>query len=84
MSSPCESQFNDSREMLQYWHNRPLVYIDSPDYNLDDFEFMETVGKTDYIYYTRRRSIFMANLATKKSLICCGYRNRDIWTSLFS
>ncbi|GAB5589873.1 Cytochrome c oxidase subunit 1 [Umbelopsis nana] len=44
MSSPCESHFNDSKEMLQYWHNRPLVYMDTPDYCLDDFEFMDTVG----------------------------------------
>lgn len=44
MSSPCDSQFNESKEMLQYWHNRPLVFTDTPEYSLEDFELLDTVG----------------------------------------
>jgi hypothetical protein len=51
MSSPCDSQFNDSREMLQYWHNRPLVFTDTPEYSLEDFEFLDTVGNVDILLH---------------------------------
>lgn len=44
MSSPCDSQFSDSKEMLQYWHSRPLVYRETPEHCLEDFDLLDTVG----------------------------------------
>lgn len=44
MSSPCDSHFNDSKEMLQYWHSRPLVYRETPEHCLEEFDMLDTVG----------------------------------------